>query len=37
MIAIQLTDTNQHIELPPDISVRYEMVFPGFEFERSTI
>lgn len=37
MIAIQLTDTNQHIDLPPDISLRYEMLFPGFDFERSVI
>lgn len=33
MIAIQLTDTNQHIDLPPDISLRYEMLFPAFDFD----
>jgi len=33
MIAIQLTDTNQYIDLPPDISLRYEMLFPAFDFD----
>lgn len=33
MIAIKLTDTNQWLELPTNISLRYEMLFPAFDME----
>lgn len=33
MIAIKLTDTGQWLDLPLDISLRYEMLFPAFDME----
>lgn len=33
MIAIQLTSSGSWLDLPTDISLRYEMLFPAFDFE----